>query len=779
MVSDGYPEVLLAKSRRGEREPLTLLQHSLDTEQAARQVFRLDGRWGRNWCRFFRIEARDQERFLTHLRVAALFHDLGKANADFIDAVNGSSRGQLLRHEHISALVLHLPEVRRWLARNSTLDLSVITAAVLSHHVKASNDGPWKWGQPRDARSALRLFLQHEQVASILRRVAEVAEITEPLPKLPEGSWCEGPPWTNAWASGMADARELSRSVRRDRRRLGLLLATKAGVIVADSVASGVVRVGKSIEGWIEEVVHREPIRDTDVARSVIEPRITALSARSGKPFTFHEFQTRAAEQGPRALLLAACGAGKTLAAWKWAERQAREREIGRVVFLYPTRGTATEGFRDYVGWAPEGEGALVHGTASYELEGMRENPSEATRGKEFGLNETDARLFALGLWPRRYFSATVDQFLSFMENGYAGICLLPVLADSAVIIDEVHSFDRRMFDALIQFLRNFDVPVLCMTATLPASRRKQLVEVGLSVYPSESDRTTLEDLVRREEHPRYHLTRLGEENEAFEKAVLAYRSGQRVLWVVNRVARAQALAHKLREELGPEVLCYHSRYRLCDRQRIHAETVEAFKQKTEPAIAVTTQVCEMSLDLDADVLLTELAPPPSLVQRFGRANRHAEPGSEARAQLYVYEPERSEPYTREDLEAAKAFLGDLGERDISQRVLALALERHALAEREPPESGRFLESGYFATPGSFRDTDEFSVPCVLDRDVAEVEARVRAGRPFDGFVVNVPRRAARKPEEGRRGWPSHLSIASAEDYSESLGFVANAGSES
>ncbi len=114
----------------------------------------------------------------------------------------------------------------------------------------------------------------------------------------------------------------------------------------------------------------------------------------------------------------------------------------------------------------------LAHGTARYELEAMLTNPSEATAGKDHQLTEQEERLFALGLWSRRYFSATVDQFLSFMEHSYTSLCLLPVLADSAIIIDEVHSFDQRMFKNLVAFLQAFDVPVLCMTATLPPSRR-------------------------------------------------------------------------------------------------------------------------------------------------------------------------------------------------------------------------------------------------------------------------------------------------------------------
>ena len=153
---------------------------------------------------------------------------------------------------------------------------------------------------------------------------------------------------------------------------------------------------------------------------------------------------------------------GKTIAAWRWAEAQAKTHAFGRVIFLYPTRGTSTEGFRDYVSWAPDA--ALVHGTSTYELEAMAQNPDDS-RGASIRLPSQDTeRLFALGYWPMKYFSATVDQFLSFLEHSYRSTCLLPALADSVLIVDEVHSFDAKMFESLVVFLKTFDMPVLCMS---------------------------------------------------------------------------------------------------------------------------------------------------------------------------------------------------------------------------------------------------------------------------------------------------------------------------
>ena len=64
------------------------------------------------------------------------------------------------------------------------------------------------------------------------------------------------------------------------------------------------------------------------------------------------------------------------------------------------------------------------------------------------------------------------------MQHDYRGLCMLPALADAAVIFDEIHSYDTVMWQSLVDFLSAFDVPVLCMTATLPPGRRDDLKDL-------------------------------------------------------------------------------------------------------------------------------------------------------------------------------------------------------------------------------------------------------------------------------------------------------------
>jgi CRISPR-associated endonuclease/helicase Cas3 len=232
---------------------------------------------------------------------------------------------------------------------------------------------------------------------------------------------------------------------------------------------------------------------------------------------------------------------------------------------------------------------------------------------------------------------------------------------------------------------------------------------------------------------------------------------------------------------LQRQVLVYHSRYKLEHRQAWHRAVVDAFHAPSsgEPAeaIAVTTQVCEMSLDLDADVLVTEHAPISSLVQRFGRANRHLRRGNAFRARILTYPPESALPYPREELDAAARFVAAFAGRDTSQRALADGLLRFSPEARLAGDASRFLDGGFFATPGPFRDSDDSSLPVILDTDQAAFHDLAARGRSTDGLRIPVPRAHARPgPHPGLPRW---LGLADGTRYDDRLGFLIEDGLDS
>jgi CRISPR-associated endonuclease/helicase Cas3 len=767
---------LLAKSPHPGRPDKTLGQHTDDVMDAVGWLFGTpEGptRLGGAWLRFFRL--RDFDPFYHCTLTAAAAHDWGKANDGFQRAVRRQGE-QLIRHEHLSGLMLALEGAHDWLARVPGIDRDVVLAAVISHHLKVTHEG---FADRLSEQDQFRLLCDHEDFGRLLGTAAARLRLPGPGPTFPRfWSFEERPGQFHLTPHAEAVRRRLRHFERLLRRPEGeprrrLLWAVRAALIAADAAGSALPRVGADMRPWIEAAFDPGKVCTREFLEAeVIAGRVEELR-RQGRWRGWSAFQAACDGLPGRALLLAPCGSGKTLAAWRWIAARLAERPAARVIFLYPTRATATEGFRDYVSWAPEADAALMHGTAEYDLEGLFTNPDDPGDPRHAKRFEAEQRLYALGFWTRRVFSATVDQFLAFLQYGYGPVCLLPVLADAVVVVDEVHSFDHGMFSALKDFLRTFDVPVLCMTASLPEGRRRELVEVcGLAEPQGERP----EDLRRAADAPRYRV-RMVEEAEVADRVRWALAEGRRVLWVVNQVKRAQQAARalaavfpadRLQVAGGAPLYCYHSRFRLVDRRDRHQQVVRAFQGTEGPALAVTSQVCEMSLDLDADLLVTEFCPITSLIQRMGRSNRAAVPRPGA-GEVLVYRPADERPYDRDALAGLEAFLGELlGREAVSQSDLEDALRRAPAPPAAADRACSFLESGPYARAGAetFRDVEEFTVPAVLRGDLAAFLRRERGQRP--GLVVPVPRRLGR---ERHPALPAYLAVADDAHYHPAVGF--------
>jgi len=713
----------------------TLIGHCLAVAQVFEALFGLAAkptRLARAMFRFFGLPEDLRSAFYATGHAACLLHDAGKANNWFQMLLKGKRNiDQAIRHEGLSALLLFLPEVTAFLNSLANVEVDLLLAAITGHHLR-HEDMRTIFDCQSDART---FFLVYQAVTELFAALSPQIAV----PFIPAHWDYDGSGEVNPEDLSQRARRclaSLDRSLKKDPNKHRLLRLIRLALILADAAGSGLPRTGRDIPEFVAACFAGQPLSDEDIQSKIIAPRLAQIEARTGQPFRWHKFQNVAAALPDRALLLSGCGSGKTLAAWRWIAARLGERPAMRAIFLYPTRASATEGFRDYVAWAPEDQGALLHGTAAYELEALLDQPLEPgdpRQGKDFGL---DPRLYALGAWGRRVFAATVDQFLGFMRHGYGAMCLTPLLVDSVLVVDEVHSFDPALFSMLESFLKNFEVPVLCMTASLPPKRRERLIAAGLTQFPCPLE--DFPDLMTSAKAPRYRV-RVVTAEEARQASDVALIEGGRVLWIANTVDRCQAEARG-----RPGALCYHSRFRLKDRQRRHQETVAAFQRADSPVFAATTQVCEMSLDLDADVLVSELAPIPSLIQRMGRCNRHLRRSGLGEVLVILPEGEtRGDllPYEAVDMEAARAFVADLAGQEVNQARLEELLEVHCPAKVEGERYAAFLEDGAFASCGEpLRETGEFTVSAILTDDVGEYFQLKRAGKSVEGLMVPVPR---------------------------------------
>jgi CRISPR-associated endonuclease/helicase Cas3 len=767
---------ILAKSN----QQLGLVEHTADVINASVWMFGTDlepTRLGKAWLRFYKLNPEQAADFFASLFAAAAFHDWGKASSSFEDAILHGHK-QLIRHEHLSALMLAVDTVQPWLQSQPAVyrNREIILSAVATHHLKLrdyENFAPLVGEQ-----SIFTLLRDRPDFARLLKLIEQRLGLTAQRPMFALF-------WSFATKPGTFPLEALREKVGKRFKNFGrelerkpelrrLNTAVRAALIAADAAASGLFRLGVDLHSFIDNAFTNAPLCDYSyVTKEIIGKRVEQLRS-AGKWIKWNDFQNQAEDLQDRALLLEPCGSGKTLAAWRWiASRLKDGRKVARVIFLYPTRATATEGFRDYVSWAPEDDAALMHGTAEYDLDGMFENPKDPDDHRNTKQFETEQRLFAVGFWTKLAFSATVDQFLAFMQQSYGPVCMLPVLADSVVVIDEVHSFDHAMFSALKCFLNEFDVPVLCMSATVPEERRTQLTgSCGLKLPAAKRPA----DLQAIADAKRYRLRRVNED-QVSQRVLDAIHSGKRVLWVVNQVKRAQQIALRMRGVVPPpaSVFCYHSRFMLLDRRERHKEVVNAFQGEGKAMLALTTQVCEMSLDLDADLLALEDCPITSCIQRMGRCHRNRILRKDA-GEILVYKPENHSPYDLEHLRGLQEFLGKLctanDENDVSQTMLEDALKEYGPKLGLPDRWCAFVNSGPYAQGGdeTFRDIEEFTVPAVLQCKIPDFLAAQKQRQPTAGLILPIPRRWKLQLDP-RPPLPKYLAVAPDDHYDAKTGF--------
>jgi len=464
-----------------------------------------------------------------------------------------------------------------------------------------------------------------------------------------------------------------------ERRFISLV---KTLIVAADVAGSALPRHGQDPAFWTEQVLSRTCL-ETDL-KEIAETRLSGFAPR--------DFQKKVEiSRSPVTFVRGGCGSGKTVAAYLWASRNATGRKL---FFCYPTTGTATEGFRDYI--IPSelsAQSLLLHSRSECDLEDLLKSQEEDAPAHAI-------RIESLAAWDVPLVICTADLVLGLIQNNRRSLFSFPSIANGAFIFDEIHQYDERLFGALLRFLDTFQgAPILLMTASLPKDRQRAIQDllakrnIELQVIGGPID---LENLKRyRLEGPVQEPPWADIENMLSQ--------GGKILWVGNTVDRCVNFA-KEAQGRGLVPLPYHSRYRYCDRIERHNAVIEAFK-KPGPALAMTTQVCEVSLDISADLLVSDISSVPALIQRMGRLNRRVSPEKPGEPKAAILLNSCSHlPYTKMDLDLTRAWMSKLGAGSLSQADLAAAFE--ALAERKevPTVESAWLEGGPFNKAAPLRE---------------------------------------------------------------------------
>jgi len=234
---------------------------------------------------------------------------------------------------------------------------------------------------------------------------------------------------------------------------------------------------------------------------------------------------------------------------------------------------------------------------------------------------------------------STGDQFFPYglRPPGYEKI--YTTFSYSRLVIDEVQAYDPKAAAIIVKFIEDITRlggKFLLMTATLPEYVKSEITKrLGsgipeLNLYEKEKDKYGN----LKKHKVKFIKISNSEKNFSISDAIVddivQKAQKQRVIVILNTIKQAKSLYEKIKEKSNlkdENIILFHSQFTLNEKQKIKNMIELKFKNPkpegdNEGKILVATQVVEAAIDIDADLLYTEIAPMDALVQRMGRVLR-------------------------------------------------------------------------------------------------------------------------------------------------------------
>lgn len=341
-------------------------------------------------------------------------------------------------------------------------------------------------------------------------------------------------------------------------------------------------------------------------------------------------------------------GSGKTEAALLLACRIIQNGMADRVHFLLPTGATTNamhERVRNFL---------KKNFTSSETLPSLSIAHSTSQTGNEdfdYGGGEW-IRDNRKKVYLANFAISTVDQALFSILPQRHNILRFFGLLQGVVVFDEIHSYDPYtlgLIADLIRQLYRMGGRVVMLSATLSRDVKEYLYRQIFSSSSSMrcSPHYPLVSVLRKDLDPIEFPALPHEEREVRVESIKSNQDAVRLfdtsgarLWIRNTVREAIETYLELAQQFpGSNPILYHGRFTAWDRKRIESEVLRLFgwvegdilpstqRIKERNRILVATQVVEQSLDLDFDLIVSDLCPIDMLLQRVGRLHRHNRPG--------------------------------------------------------------------------------------------------------------------------------------------------------
>jgi CRISPR-associated endonuclease/helicase Cas3 len=353
-----------------------------------------------------------------------------------------------------------------------------------------------------------------------------------------------------------------------------------------------------------------------------------ALRLPAGDSDPIYEHQTRICDTPGSCLLVAPTGSGKTEAALLWGAATGQKTPGNSPLFYVLPYQASLNAMRQRFG-ASFGQGNVVlqHSRALQALYRQLLEKDYDPRQAQL-LAAREIQLGRLHVAPIRVL--TPYQLLrgAFQLKGHEAIWT--DCAGSRMVLDEIHAYDPARLGMILATLEHLVTDLRCsalvMTATMPSVLEHILKEKLNSPHMIRAGRETYSAFQRH----RLYLRDIDLlDDKAVDEICASARKSLSVLVVANTVQRAQEMRDRISRRLEREIPVDLLHGKFCSRDRFAKEQkllrVMATKVADRPrqaGVLVATQVVEVSLDVDFDVLFSDPAPLEALLQRFGRVNR-------------------------------------------------------------------------------------------------------------------------------------------------------------
>jgi CRISPR-associated endonuclease/helicase Cas3 len=553
----------------GEVESETLVEH---TENVLQSLLKLQERYPEL-----------PNTFWESAFIMCLFHDAGKIAQNFQNSLTKGKRDERIRHELFSGIIL-------WLfSKEFFFKYDKHVAALYSHHKSLNSE-------LIDKDFAQKLYFNKEDLKEWFdfieykskNKQNQYFKPTEEL--IAKFSKVTPDIYRNLFLHKFYDEYKL----RWDEKSRLEYIHAKAVLNISDWSASGHFNLSKSF------------LYNENLLLDALQKKLENEGKKIDK-LSFRKFQFES-KKDTNVLAIAPTGSGKTEASLIWASQK---NEYDKIIYCLPTRVTSNAIHKRLSGYFGNQNCSVVHSSALLYQ-------------KEID-NNYDTRKY---LRDRTFFSnitvCTIDQLLTQGFNlGFWEVKSFHC-RNARIIIDEIHLYSPYTLALILQtikFLREkLNASFFIMSATMPTKLRNLLNEAlgGKNNYSLIQDAELLQSSRNLFEIRKITI------QENINEIKSALSNYLKILVVVNTVDQAIELYKQLKptaKKMNKKCICFHSRFIQKDRQNIENQ-ISDIEDKGEPVLLIATQVVEVSLDIDFDILFTENAPIDAIIQRAGRINR-------------------------------------------------------------------------------------------------------------------------------------------------------------